>query len=172
MATRIRRTPEQLFNDYTRKAQAAKAKGKKMERAKQTRTAIIMGEALRGMANAGDAEAKLMVDRILAGLKRDQDRKAFDLEPLPEEGYQPGPEPEPGPDNQPEPGLLVIAQARRKRALEAWKGNDQSAELRSEMVNSIIAEEKLTGKCWENLPLNERADWGLSDRPGVLLRAS
>jgi hypothetical protein len=148
-----------------RKLQAAKSKAKNMERAKQTRTAIIIGEALRGMANAGDAEANLMLDRIMDGLKRDQDRRAFGLEPLPE----PEPEPEPGPDNQPEPGLLVIAQARRKRALEAWKGNDQSAELRSEMVNSIIAEEKLTGKCWENLPLNERADWGLSDRPGELV---
>jgi hypothetical protein len=155
MAIRNRRTPEQLFNDYTRKAQAAKAKGKKMERAKQTRTAIIAGEAIRAMVNSGHVNANLVWDEMLAGLKRDQDRKAFDLEPLPEE------------DNQPEPDLLVAAQDRRQRAVQAWNDSDKSAEFRSEMVNSVIAEEKLTGKCYSGI--NDRAGFGLSDRPGVLV---
>ncbi len=165
MATRIRRTNKQIANELKLKLQKVNSDMRDEAKKAENHKAIILGKALQSRANNGNANAKRELDEILAGLTRDQDRRAFGLEPLPE----PEPEPEPEPDNQPEPGLLVIAQARRKRALEAWKGNDQSAELRSEMVNSIIAEEKLTGKCWENLPLNERADWGLSDRPGELV---
>lgn len=160
MAERIRRTHEQRQAELERKLQRVKSERKKMEEARQTRRAIIIGKTIQSMADSGDAEAKLMVDRILAGLKRDQDRKAFDLEPLPE--------PRPEPDNQPEPGLLVIAQARRQRAVEAWKGSDQSAEFQSELVNAVIGEEKLTGECWSGI--KDRSRYGLSDRPGELAR--
>jgi hypothetical protein len=163
MATRIRRTNEQIANELKLKLQKVNSDIKEEGRKAESHKAIIIGKALQSRANNGNANAKRELAEILTGLTRDQDRKAFGFDLLPE--LEPDNQPEP----EPEPGLLVIAQARRKRALEAWKGNDQSAELRSEMVNSIIAEEKLTGKCWENLPLNERADWGLSDRPGELV---
>jgi hypothetical protein len=157
MATRIRRTNEQIANELKLKLQKVNSDIKEEGRKAESHKAIIIGKALQGRANGGNANAKRELAEILAGLTRDQDRKAFGLDLLPGNG----------PDNQPEPGLLVIAQARRQRAVEAWKGSDQSAEFQSELVNAVIEEEKLTGECWSGI--NDRASYGLSDRPGELV---
>jgi hypothetical protein len=112
------------------------------------------------MVNSGHANAKLVWDEMLAGLKRDQDRKAFGLESLPEE-----------PLSESDADPLAAALARRQRAFEAWK-HDKSPAAKVEVGGSMAACERLTGVIWDTLPLNERADWGLSDRPGELLSAS
>jgi hypothetical protein len=172
MTTRIRRTAEQIANDLEARARVARTKVKNMERAKQTRTAIIAGEAIRAMVNSGHANANLVWDEMLAGLKRDQDRKAFDLEPLPEPDNQPAAnssEPEPESDLD-----VRVLKDRVSRAIGAWNApginRADVKPLEDELVDSVVALEKATGKCYSGI--KDRSVFGLSDRPGELARAS
>lgn len=168
MTTRTRRTAEQIANDLEARARVARTKAKNMERALQTRRAIIAGIAIEGMAAAGDADARSVWSKMLAGLKRKQDRLAFGLEPLPD----PAPD-----DRQPVNPPVVVppaadpveaAVARRNQAVAAWNA-EKSEKNRIGLGQAIAAYEKLTGKLWEDLPTIERIGWGLSDRPGELL---
>jgi hypothetical protein len=173
--TRKRRTPEQMIPGIKRRLKRVKSDAKKLEKAMRTRQAVILGEALRGMAKSGDVAAELMVNKIMAGLKRKQDRIAFGLEPLPEPEPEPGPGPDiqPEPDNQPaanssEPDLDVRAlDARVSRAVDAWNNGSKSAELQSEFVDAVVAFETLTGRLFAGI--EDRPAFGLSDRPGVLV---
>lgn len=173
MTTRTRRTAEQIANDLEARARVARTKVKNMERAQQTRRAVIAGMTIDGMAAAGDAEAKRVWDRMLDGLTRKQDRLAFGLKPLPE----------PGPDNQPSANPLAdpvvaaadplaFATARLERALKAWSSEKPTEAARIEVGQAIAGLERVTGKLWENLPSNQRVHWDLSDRPGELHTAS
>jgi hypothetical protein len=138
-----------------------------MESASDTRRAIILGKNLQARAGLGKASAKLEIDEILDSLTRNQDRKMFDLDPLPK----------PEPDNQstensPASGLLEAAVARRRLAVEAWRNGSKFSDserlpLRSELVDSVIAWEKLTGELFAGI--ENRASFGLSDRPGERL---
>jgi hypothetical protein len=166
MTTRNRKTPEQMIAGLERKLQAVKSKAKNMERQKQTRRAVILGMTIQAMADTGDPDAKRMTEKVLAGLTRKQDRLAFDLEPLPEQGPDDQPAANPLPSNP-----LAVAEARRLQALKAW--DDDKSELnRVGLGEAIAACERLTGKCWEQLASDQRAGWGLTDRPGELARAS
>lgn len=170
MTTRTRKTPEQMIAGLERKLQAVKSKAKNMERAKQTRRAIILGQTIQAMADAGDADAKRAMDKVLAGLRRKQDRDAFDLEPLPD----PGPDNRPA-KNPPGSGLLAAAEARRALAVEAWKvGNKtpDASRLQADLAYAIADCEKLTGECWTAISSQDRASFGLSDRPGELAGTS
>jgi hypothetical protein len=165
MTTRNRKTPEQMIAGLERKLQVVKSKAKNLERQKQTRKAVILGMTIQGMVDAGDAEAKFMVDRILAGLTRKQDRVAFDLEPLPEQG------PDDQPAVNPSASDLSAAEAHVGRAVKAWN-DDKSERNRIELGEAVAAFERLTGECWKPMASHERAGWGLSDRPGELATAS
>jgi hypothetical protein len=161
MAGRTKRTIDQQIAEAERKLQLKKTKKKNMERAKRTRQLILHGEALVARAAAGDVDAKREVDKTLAGLTRDHDRAAFDLEPLPE----------PAPDNQPtgnasSADLLAAALARRSRAVDAWNA-DRSDGNRAALGQAVADWERLSGVCWPGLP--ERAGYGLGDGPGELL---
>jgi hypothetical protein len=173
MATRNRRTLEQIANDLEARALVARTKAKKMEKAKHTRTAIIAGESIRAMADNGDAEAKSVWGKMLDGLKRKQDRLAFGLEPLPE------PEPDDQPDANPpaaDPLVATVdpmpaAVARHHQAINAWHA-DSSERNRVGVGEAIAAIEKLTGEFMKDPPFPQRVGWGLGDRPGELVSAS
>jgi hypothetical protein len=147
-------------------ARVARTKAKDMERAQQTRRAIVAGIAIEAMAAAGDPDAQRAWDKMLAGLKRKQDRLVFGLEPLPEsrpDDHQPV--------NPPAPPDLSAADARVVRAVEAWKSAASEA-TRVELGQSVAEFEKLTGELWSGLKPEARAGFGLADRPGELDRAS
>lgn len=171
MTNRVRRTAAQIAADLRARANVAEAKAKKVERAQQTRTAIIAGETIRAMAAAGHVNAKLVWDEMLAGLKRKQDRLAFGLEPLPEprpDDQQPV-NPPPGPD-------LSAAEARIARAISAWTENSEIPNgnmepFRIEMRDSFVEFERLSGSFFSGLKAVDRRSYGLSDQPGVLLDA-
>lgn len=57
----------------------------KASRKLRTRQHIITGGALMGLAEAGDPDAQRLLARVLRGLTRPQDRRAFDL-PAAEDG--------------------------------------------------------------------------------------
>jgi hypothetical protein len=178
MAARIRRTKEQIANELQLKLSKVKSEMKDEVRAAETQRAIILGKTIQGMAAAGHANAKLVYDEILSGLKRKQDRFAFGLEPLPE----------PEPDDQqpvnpplvvpPKPAGPVDVQARLDRALTAWKAAEGSPRdvlepLRVELGQAIAGIERVSGQLWSGLRTKEDRDfYGLTDRPGELARAS
>ncbi len=164
MTGRTRKTPEQMIAGLERKLQAVKSKAKNMERAKQTRRAIILGQTIQSMAESGDANAKATLAKVIASLTRKQDRIAFDLEPLPDAG----PDNQPS-VNQPAPDVLAVALSARKQAIEGWK-NDRSNAQKSLVSDAMAAVEKLTGKPWAELPAVEREFWGLTDRLGEVVR--
>jgi hypothetical protein len=182
MAIRNRRTPEQVIKGLERKLQAVKSKAKNMERAKQTRKSIIIGTTIQGFVDAGDADAKRMMDKVLAGLTRNQDRLVFGLEPLPDSkpasASPPSPAAKPETANPPPNRSLAEAEARLNRALESWKNTEgidaSQVELRrKELVSSIVGFEKLTGICWPGLGKpGQRNAFGLGDRPGELVGAA
>ncbi len=170
MTTRIRRTSAQVAAELMLKATAAAVKVKNEDRAKRTRQLILHGEGVLAQAAAGSDDAKRVVEKTLAGLTRDNDRKAFDLPLLPK------PQPQPGPDNQPAANPsgsdpMAVAIARHKRAVTAWEA-ERSERNQIELSQAIAGYEKLTGKCLEGLSSSDRVGWGLSDRPGVLLKAT
>ncbi len=185
MATRVRRTAAQIAADLRARANVAEAKAKKVERAQQTRTAIIVGETVRGMVNAGDAEAKRIWDRVVASLTRKQDRLAFGLKPLPEarpDDNQPVNPPvlavppvvQPVPAASP-PAGQVHPEDRLKRALAAWNASEKMPQaerepLRIELGQAIAGVERVSRMLWKELPATDRRYYGLSDRPGEMLR--
>lgn len=68
-------TPEQM---RARKQDAAAVKAAQL-RKQLTRQKIVLGGALVALAEAGDPEARRLRDKIIRGLTRDTDRKAFGL---------------------------------------------------------------------------------------------
>jgi hypothetical protein len=166
MANRIRRTKEQVANELQLKLTKVKSDMRDEARKAENHKAIILGKTLQLRANNGNANAKRELDEILAGLMRDQDRKAFGLEPLPGNGS----------DNQPAANPsgsdpMAVAIARHKRAAKAWEA-EGSERNRIEMGQAIAEYEKLTGKPLEGLPSSDRGGWGLGDLPGELLKAA
>lgn len=177
MTTRTRRTTAQIANDLEARARVARTKVKNMERAQQTRRAVIAGMTIDGMAAAGDAEAKRVWDRMLAGLTRKQDRLAFGLEPLAE--------PESPSDQQavnppqvvpPKSTQPVHPEHRLTQALAAWNAADRAGPqevldpLRVELGQAIAGIERVSGRLWDKLPATDRGYYGLSDRFGEMLR--
>jgi hypothetical protein len=154
MANRVRRTHEQIAAELRLKLQGVESKMKNEARTMQTRRAVILGSAIQSMAESGDNDAKRVVDKVLAGLKRKQDRVAFDLEPLPEQ--------EPAA----QPSVPALAD-RVSRAVAAWNApGDKTPERRVEMVDAIIALEVATGKLFPGIKSEGRPGFGLGDRPG------
>ncbi len=146
-----------------------------MEQAQETRQAIIAGKTIGALATAGDSDCARAWDKMLAALKRKQDRLAFGLDPLPEARPD---------DQQPVNPPLVVptksagpvdVQARLDRALAAWeaaKGNPREVlePLRVELGQAIAGVERVSGQLWGRLPATDRGFYGLSDRPGERLR--
>jgi hypothetical protein len=188
MATRIRKTPEQKANELERMARAARKKANQVGDAKRTRRAVIGGLAIQAMAAAGDRDCERAWNKMLAGLKRKQDRLAFDLEPLPEpraDDDQPVNPPvlavppvvPPVPAASPAPARPVHPQDRLDRAVAAWDAaKDSPAEvrepLRVEVGQAIAGVERVSGQLWADLPAKNRSYYGLGERPGELARAS
>ncbi len=178
MTSRTRKTPEQMIAGLERKLQFVKSKAKNMERARKTRRAIIIGEAIQASAAAGDADAKREVDKALAGLTRKHDREAFDLEPLPEPRPDDQQPVNPPPVVPPKPAGPVDVQARLDRALAAWEAAKDSPmdvlePLRVELSQAIAGIERVSGQLWGGLRTSkDREFYGLGDRPGELARAS
>jgi hypothetical protein len=183
MATRIRRTAAQIAADLRARANVAEAKAKKVEQAQETRKAIIAGKTIGALATAGDPDCARAWDKMLAGLKRKQDRLAFGLEPLPDASPD---------DQQPVNPPLVVPpvlppvpaaapagrehpQDRLNRALTAMDAaKDSPAEvrepLRVEVGQAIAGVERVSGQLWADLPAKNRSYYGLGERPGELLR--
>ncbi len=157
MTGRTRKTPEQMIAGLERKLQAVKSKAKNMERAKQTRRAIIVGQIIQSMADSGDTDAKAAMAKVLAGLTRKQDRIAFDLEPLPETDEPPSAK----------PSAVALAD-RLSRAVAAWNdpAQEKTPQLRAEMVDAIVALEAATGELFPGIKPEGRRGFGLGDRPG------
>jgi hypothetical protein len=78
-----RKTKEQIKAGLEQRLQRIKFREKKEERATTTRRLIVAAAAIEAMAKAGDDDAKRAWDKMLAGLKRPQDREVFGLPPLP-----------------------------------------------------------------------------------------
>jgi hypothetical protein len=161
MAERIRRTHEQRQAELERKLQRVKSERKKVEQARRTRRAVILGTTIEAMAEAGDLEAKLAMDKVLAGLTRNQDRKMFDLELLPE-GDQPAAKPS-----------VADLEDRVNLAATVWTNELKTAETKGNLTDAIIALETATGELYSGMKQPEtRKSYNLGDRPGQRLRAS
>jgi hypothetical protein len=165
MATRNRRTAKQIAEDLEARARVARSRAKKVESAQETRAAIIAGKTIRGMVDAGDAEAERVWDKMLAGLKRDQDRKVFGLPLL---SPAAGDNQEAG---QPPAKPLLEIDARIVRAVEEWN-KLKSNEARDELRDAIIAFETVTGQVATTVKPEQRRGFGLGDLPGQRLLAS
>jgi hypothetical protein len=157
------RTKEQKINDL--KAKLAKVKSDMRDETRKARDkrSIIIGASLEARASK-DANAKKLLDDIIAGLVRPQDRAAFDLDPLPgtaPAAAQPAAKP-------PAVDPLAAALAARKQAIGVWESSDKSPAAKAKVAEAMAAVERLTGKVWDQLDASKREGWGLGARPGEL----
>ncbi len=132
-----RRSAEQLAAEAQARANALRAKAGKAKREIETRQKVIVGAALIGLADAGDAEAIRLLDRIKGGLTRWQDRQAFGL----------------GEIAVPDPADPNALAARIKVMLDAYSALPESDRVgRSEAAKAwrvaVIEWERNTGKFW------------------------
>lgn len=179
MATRIRRTPEQVRNELKAKLQKVESKMKDEARRAENHRAIILGKTLQARANGGNANAKRELDDILDGLTRDQDRRAFGLDLLPGPAPAPvAPAAQPTPVAPPAPAAPAARQPvneishRVQRAVDVWNLGPQTAEARAELAGAIIAMERVTREVSQVVPVGTRSSFGIGPGPGELLTAS
>lgn len=139
----VRRTAEQQVEHHRAKLEAARAKLAKAERDRDTRRKVVAGAALIGLAEAGDAEAARVLDRIKAGLTRPQDRKAFGLDAVagPTEAEL----------------VTAIEAALAAHGVAKQEGRSPAAEART-WREAVVAWERLTGRSWikDDSPENRR----------------
>jgi hypothetical protein len=170
------RTKEQKINDL--KTKLAKVKSDMRDETKKAddRRAIIIGKSLQDRASR-DKDAKQLLDAIIAGLVRDQDRKMFDLDPLPKPEPDAAPvdpvaQPAPAapPASRPSPSERANALSDRlDRAVTAWKAGPQTLELKAELAAVVVEYETLTGKLFTGMAPEARASFGLGQSPGERL---
>jgi hypothetical protein len=158
MTDRVRRTAKELAEIAKARAVIAMARANKVEGKKKGKRHRAAASMIETMIDEGDKEAKLVWDRMLARLKSDADRRAFDLDPLPKKVDEPAATPS-------KSELLAAAAERSKQANEVWK-TDKSQAAKIEVGQALAAYEGLTGKISEGLPEKERANWGLTNVPG------
>jgi hypothetical protein len=158
------RTKEQKINDL--KAKLAKVKSDMRDETRKARDkrSIIIGASLEARASK-DADAKKLLDEIIDGLVRPQDRTAFGLDPLPKPDAAAG-----APAAQPT-GTPSVAEidARISRAVKAWNDGPKSPQDRDELRDAIIAMETVTGVVGTTVKPDQRRGFGLGDRPGERL---
>jgi hypothetical protein len=163
MATRNRRTAKQIADDLSQRARLARKRANKVDSAQETRAAIIAGKTIRGMVDAGDVEASRVWDKMLAGLKRDQDRRVFGLPLLPPAAdNQPAAQPAPA---APRPAVAEI-DARVSRAVKAWNDGTKRPQDRDEVRDAVIALEQVIGKVSTVVEVASRGSFGPGDGPG------
>jgi uncharacterized caspase-like protein len=130
----------------------------------EDRKAIILGKTLQARAKDGNANAKQEFDEILAGLTRDQDRKAWGLKPLPGTA--------PAPTAKPSAADIAAATARYEDARAAFNKGRETVEvgrLQAAFVEATIVLERLTGSLVSGIKPENRKGFGLGDRPGERL---
>ncbi len=159
------RTKEQKINDL--KAKLAKVKSDMRDETKKAddRRAIIIGKSLQDRASR-DKDAEQLLDAIIAGLVRDQDRKMFDLDPLPKPDAAAAGAPAAQPTGTPS---VAEIDARISRAVNAWNDGLKSPQDRDEVRDAVIVLEKVTGKLSTVVEAASRSGFGLGDRPGERL---
>jgi hypothetical protein len=129
---------------------------------------IIIGASLEARASK-DADAKKLLDDIIAGLVRPQDRAAFGLDPLP---GKPPADPAAKP---PSAADVAVATARLDAARIAFntgKLTPEVLDLQAAFVEAAIVFERLTGSFAPTIPPENRKGFGLGDSPGERLKAS
>ena len=181
MATRIRRTAKQIADDLEARARVARTRARKVESAQETRAAIIAGKTIRGMVDAGDVEATRVWDKMLAGLKRDQDRRVFGLPLLPA-AADATPAPVSAPVAQPAPAAPPVPRPtpsdraadlsnRLDRAVAAHKAGP-TVETAAALAAVVVEFETITGKLFSGIQPEHRVGFGLGPGPAERLKAS
>ncbi len=163
------RTKEQKINDL--KTKLAKVKSDMRDETKKAddRRAIIIGKSLQDRASR-DNDAKQLLDAIIAGLVRDQDRKMFDLDPLPKPDQGQGADAAPA--AKPSAADIAAATARyeaARRAFNEGRETVESGRLQAAFVEATIVLERLTGSLVGGITPENRKGFGLSARPGERL---
>lgn len=162
------RTKEQKIHDLKMKLAKVKSDMRDETKKADDRRAIIIGKSLQDRASR-DKDAKQLLDAIIAGLVRDQDRKMFDLDPLPKPEPDAAPvDPVAQPAARPSPSERAQAlSGRLDRAVKAWKAGPQTAGLKDELVAVVVEFETTTGELFSGMP--NRAAFGLGQGPGQRL---
>jgi hypothetical protein len=160
-----RKTPEEIVEERKQAYIDAKTAVKSKARKEEAHKAILIGKSLQARANNGNAASKQELAAILDGFTRDQDRRAFGLDPLP--GNPPA-DPSAKP---PSAADIAAATARYEDARVAFnkgRGTVESARLQAAFVEATITLERLTGSLVGITPENRKA-FGLGDNPGERL---
>jgi hypothetical protein len=166
------RTKEQKINDL--KAKLAKVKSDMRDETKKAddRRAIIIGKSLQDRASR-DKDAKQLLDAIIAGLVRDQDRKMFDLDPLPKADQGQGQGADASLAAKPSAADIAAATARyeaARRAFNEGRETVESGRLQAAFVEATIVLERLTGSLVGGITPENRKGFGLGGRPGERLK--
>jgi hypothetical protein len=163
------RSKEQIAKDLKEALNKVKADMRDEIKKAENHKAIILGKTLQLRAKNGNANAKRELDEILAGLTRDQDRRAFGLDPLP--GNPPA-----DPSAKPPSAADVAAATARldaaRIAFNTGKLTPEVLDLQAAFVEAAIVFERLTGSFAPTIPPQNREGFGLGDRPGERLKAS
>jgi hypothetical protein len=163
------RSKEQIAKDLKEALNKVKADMRDEIKKAENHKAIILGKTLQLRAKNGNANAKRELDDILAGLTRDQDRRAFGLDPLP---GNPPVDPAAKP---PSAADIAAATARHDAARTAFNDGKLTPEvgrLQTAFVEATIVLERLTGSLVTTIAPGNREGFGLGARPGERLKAS
>ncbi len=179
MASQPKKSLDDLEKDAKETLERVKRERKELADAQRSTRAFAVLDAIDKMVEAGDEEAKRVMDRLLDGLTVKRERLAFGLDPLPVPGPAPVPytapvdpvaEPAPSaePAARPSPKERVDALLDRlDRAVKAWTDGTQTEELKAELIAAVLEFETKTGQLYTGM--KNRAFFGFGQSPGERL---
>ncbi len=163
------RSKKEIADDLKKELKKVKADMRDEIKKAENHKAIILGKTLQLRAKNGNANAKRELDDILDGLTRDQDRRAFGLDPLP--GNPPA-DPAKPPPSQADIAAETARYQAARRAFNDGRETVESARLQAGYVEATIVLERLTGLVVTDILPENREGFGLGARPGERLKAS
>jgi hypothetical protein len=162
------RSKKEIADDLKEAYLTAKKEVRAQARKEEAHKAILIGKSLQARANNGNAASKQELAAILDGFTRDQDRRAFGLDPLPGN-------PSADPAKPPSAADIAAETARyqaARRAFNDGRETVESARLQAGYVEATIILERLTGSVVTDITPENRKGFGLGARPGERLKAS
>lgn len=168
-----RRSAEEIAAEKKEEWKASRDRAKAVKRKLRTRKNIVLGSNLDSFAENGNDICKQALEIITKSLKRSDDRKLFDLPLLPEPVgaaaknaellariHKSGP---------PSPEVIANRLDDLTSAKAEFGRSTKDAGAKFRFTEVVIAYEKASGEKWPDV--SDRAEYGLSDRPGVRLGA-
>lgn len=171
MARRPRKSLDDQEDEAKKVLQRVARERKELAEAQRSTRAFTLFDAINKLVEAGDEEAKRVMDRVKAGLTVKRERLAFGLDPLPVPGPDTAPIDQPA-AKPPVDDPVAVALAARAQAVRVFNATDKSAADALVLGNAIAAWEKVAGQVWDQLTSAERSIYGLGDRPGERIQTS